>query len=167
MKIKKLAKDRAGRYDIEELPEKINEIIDVLNNSFITDEPDTIYGKTVTVDETLNGCTVFTDLTRDTLIPLDNEHTLNNKTAVEHETTSDGLDIRVSEVLDNMLAEIENPLTNKKCPHCGESYYTELYSTSTTVHYSPIYKNGVNINPDRNKCTTRCRCLNCHKEFEI
>lgn len=55
--------------------------------------------------------------------------------------------------------------TGRKCPHCGESYYTELYSDSTTVYYPPIYKNGVNINPDRNQTTTTCRCLNCGKEF--
>jgi len=56
---------------------------------------------------------------------------------------------------------------NAKCPHCGESYYTELYSDSTSVYYPPIYKNGVNINPDRNQITTHCRCLNCDKEFSI
>lgn len=56
---------------------------------------------------------------------------------------------------------------NAKCPHCGESYYTEMYSTSTAMYYPPIYKDGVNINPDRNMLTTHCECLNCHKEFDI
>lgn len=56
---------------------------------------------------------------------------------------------------------------NTKCPYCGESYYTELYSTSTAVYYPPVYKNGVNINPDMNTSTTTCKCLNCHKEFTI
>jgi hypothetical protein len=51
------------------------------------------------------------------------------------------------------------------CPHCGESYYQELYSTTTAVYYPPIYKDGVNINPDRNTKTTHCRCLNCDKDF--
>lgn len=168
MKIKKLKKDLAGRYDLAELPDKINEIIDVLNNSFITDDPDTIYGKTVSADEILNDGIVLTDITCDTLVPLDNEHTLNSKITTAHETTVDGLETFVSEVFDNMMAEIEkNPLTNIKCPHCGESYYTELYSTSTAVYYPPIYKNGVNINPDRNTSTTHCKCLNCHKAFDI
>ena len=54
-----------------------------------------------------------------------------------------------------------------KCPHCGESYYTEEYSMSTAVYYPPIWKDGVNINPDRNKSTTHCRCLKCNKEFDI
>lgn len=52
-----------------------------------------------------------------------------------------------------------------KCPHCGESYYMETGSMSTAVYYPPIYKNGVNINPDRNKTTTTCYCLNCKKNF--
>jgi hypothetical protein len=52
-----------------------------------------------------------------------------------------------------------------KCPYCGESYYTELYSVSTAMYYPPIYKDGVNINPDRNKTNTLCMCLNCNKEF--
>ena len=30
-----------------------------------------------------------------------------------------------------------------KCPHCGESYYSVLYSTSTCLHYTPVYKDGV------------------------
>ena len=28
---------------------------------------------------------------------------------------------------------------NIRCPHCGESYYEELYSTRTSVYYTPIY----------------------------
>ena len=51
------------------------------------------------------------------------------------------------------------------CPHCGESYYMENYSTTTAVYYPPIYKNGVNINPDRNTVTTHCTCMNCGKDF--
>lgn len=43
MKIEKLKKDQVGKYDLADLPDKINEIIDVLNKSFITDEPDTAF----------------------------------------------------------------------------------------------------------------------------
>lgn len=53
------------------------------------------------------------------------------------------------------------------CPHCGESYYIENYNTSTCVYYPPIYKDGVNINPDRNTTTTHCTCMNCGKEFSF
>lgn len=56
-------------------------------------------------------------------------------------------------------------LHSAKCPHCGASYYQELYVTTTAVYYPPIYKDGVNINPDRNTSTTFCLCLNCNKEF--
>ena len=52
-----------------------------------------------------------------------------------------------------------------KCPYCGESYYMERYTTRTAMYYPPIWKNGVNINPDRNKSTTVCTCMNCGKEF--
>ena len=54
---------------------------------------------------------------------------------------------------------------NVRCPHCGESYYKELYSTRTSVYYHPIYKDGININPDRNTTTTNYYCLNCGKDF--
>ena len=56
-------------------------------------------------------------------------------------------------------------LNAKKCPHCGESYYYEKYSTTTCLYCPPIYKDGVNINPDHNTTTTYCHCLNCGKEF--
>lgn len=52
-----------------------------------------------------------------------------------------------------------------KCPNCGESYYTERYTTSTAMYFPPVWKNGVNLNPDRNIHTTYCTCMNCHKEF--
>ena len=54
---------------------------------------------------------------------------------------------------------------NVRCPHCGESYYEELYSTRTSVYYPPIYKDSININPDRNTTTTNYYCLNCGKDF--
>lgn len=58
-------------------------------------------------------------------------------------------------------------LHSARCPHCGESYYMENYSTTTAMYYPPIYKDGVNINPDRNKTTTHCTCMNCGKEFSF
>ena len=52
-----------------------------------------------------------------------------------------------------------------KCPHCGESYYRENYTSTTDLYFPPIYKDGVNINPDRNAVTAHCTCMNCKKEF--
>lgn len=54
-----------------------------------------------------------------------------------------------------------NDLKNMRCPKCGKSYYAEGMSTSTCVYYQPIYKDGVNINPDRNIHTTEYYCLEC------
>ena len=54
-----------------------------------------------------------------------------------------------------------------KCPHCGESYYQEGVTTCTAMYFPPIYKNGVNINPDRNISTTHCKCLACGKFFTV
>lgn len=51
------------------------------------------------------------------------------------------------------------------CPHCGESYYMVKNMSCTAVYYPPIYKDGVNINPDRNKTTVYCKCMNCGKDF--
>ena len=77
----------------------------------------------------------------------------------------------VKTVLDNTtttLGVVSTSLkSNIKCPHCGESYYTEMYGYSTAAYYPPIWKDGVNINPGRNKTTTHCKCLNCGKEFDI
>ena len=56
---------------------------------------------------------------------------------------------------------------NHLCPHCGESYYMENYSTRTALYYPPIYKDGVNINPDRNTTTVYCTCMNCGKDFSF
>lgn len=53
------------------------------------------------------------------------------------------------------------------CPKCGESYYQECYSTCTAMYFPPIYKNGININPDRNITTTVCKCLNCQEVFSF
>lgn len=54
-----------------------------------------------------------------------------------------------------------------KCPKCGESYYMDKYTTRTAMYFTPIYKDGVNINPDRNisTTTTTCVCLKCQYVF--
>ncbi len=58
-----------------------------------------------------------------------------------------------------------NTFKGQCCPHCGESYYMENNSMSTCVYYPPIFKNGINVNPDRNKTTVNCTCMACGKEF--
>ena len=65
------------------------------------------------------------------------------------------------------VCKVEVPKTDGlvRCPHCGESYYMEKHSERTAVYYPPIYKDGVNINPDRNTTTTHCTCMNCGRNF--
>ena len=46
-----------------------------------------------------------------------------------------------------------------KCPQCDNSYYVEKYNTTTAVYYPPIYKDGVNVNPDGNITTHYCQVL--------
>lgn len=55
--------------------------------------------------------------------------------------------------------------TNIKCPKCGESYFREDYSVCTAMYFPPIWKNGININPDGNTTTTNCTCMICGKHF--
>lgn len=52
-----------------------------------------------------------------------------------------------------------------ECPKCGESYYIDRYSTRTAMYYPPVWKDGVNVNPDGNITTHVCECLNCGNSF--
>lgn len=55
---------------------------------------------------------------------------------------------------------------NIKCPHCGKSHYMELGGFRTAGYYPAVYKDGVNVNPDRNISTTTCQCLECYEYFQ-
>lgn len=113
--------------------DKINEIIDFLNGTYLMDVAD---GNLTRCNGDIESPIVVTGLSTDDCC------------------------------IDNMVHGV--PIRgNVKCPHCGESYYTEMFSTSTAVYYPPVYKDGVNINPDMNTSTIHCKCLNCHKEFDI
>ena len=52
-----------------------------------------------------------------------------------------------------------------ECPHCNNSYYMERYVTRTLMYLPPIYRDGVNINPDKNISTHVCTCLKCGNIF--
>ena len=126
----------AGRYDLCEVPEKINEIIKLLNDSFITNDSDTVYGS-VTNSLSRMSC--------DRLTPSSNETTC--ELAVDH--------------LMNMVEGAEGIYDNIKCPKCGAKYFEVGPSYCTTVNYPTIIKEGVNINPDRNRSTTSYTCCEC------
>lgn len=130
-----IEKINKSNFTGNDLIDKLNEIIDFLNDTYLMRVKDGQYG-TLTI-------------AGDNIISLDDV-----KTVLDNTTTT--------------LSTVSTPIkSNIKCPHCGESYYAERYSESTCVYYPPIWKDGVNINPDRNKITTHCKCLNCGKEFDI
>ena len=54
-----------------------------------------------------------------------------------------------------------------KCPNCGASHYSEGPSMRTAVYYPPVWKDGVNTNPDRNTTTTKAHCYECNYDFII
>lgn len=54
-----------------------------------------------------------------------------------------------------------------KCPHCGESDYIVMYSTSTAVYYPTHIVNGIVVETGQNKITYECRCMRCGKMFSF
>ena len=140
MKIKKLEKHN-GKYELAELPDKINEIIELLNNSFITQDPDTIYGQ-VTNSLAKISC--------DRLIPLSNETTC---------------ELSVDPLM-NMVEGAGSIYNNIKCPKCGAKYFEVGSSYCTLVNYPTIIKDGVNINSDHNKSVTSYTCCECGHKWE-
>ena len=56
---------------------------------------------------------------------------------------------------------------NITCPNCGASHYIEHFSHCTAVYYPPVYKDGVNTNPDGNVTTTYCTCYECNHNFKV
>ena len=54
-----------------------------------------------------------------------------------------------------------------RCPHCGASYYSTGPCMRTAVYYPPIWKDGINTNPDMNVTTTEAHCYECHYDFII
>lgn len=58
------------------------------------------------------------------------------------------------------------------CPYCGAKHFAEMYSTSTLacVCTLKIWKDGKLVEdkkPNPNTVTTRFRCCECGKEFEV
>ena len=51
------------------------------------------------------------------------------------------------------------------CPNCHKSHYTERYSTSTLLGWSPEYINGLLVDNNPNTTTTYCTCCECHHNF--
>lgn len=141
MKIKKLNHDFKETSQTTRIIDKINEIIELLNNSFLTQEHDEAI-----VDVTDSLATISCDR----LTPLPNETTC--KLTVDH--------------LINMVEVAGSIYDNIKCPKCGAKYFKVSHSVSTCVHYATIIKDGVNINPDRNTDVTTYICCECGHSWE-
>lgn len=137
MKIKKLD-TTATLFDIID---KINEVINLLNNSFITNDPDTVYSE---VTDSL------TTITCDRLTPLPNETTC--ELSVDH--------------LLNMVEGAGSIYDNIKCPKCGAKHFEVGPCYCTAVNYPTIIKDGVNINPDHNRSITTYTCCECGHKWE-
>jgi rRNA maturation protein Nop10 len=58
-------------------------------------------------------------------------------------------------------------MNNEKCPKCGKSHYTTGATFSTLMYFPPEWKDGVNINPDRNTHTTEAHCCECGENWTI
>ena len=49
-----------------------------------------------------------------------------------------------------------------KCPQCWKSHFSGgSVWECTCAYYEPIWKDWVNINPDKNTRTTTLKCLEC------
>lgn len=125
---------------------KINEIIDFLNDTYLMKVKD---GQYITADNDRDYTRIVGSCT--------DSHFVTGLTLVD-DIVHDSID---------SISSVTTVTSDIKCPHCGESYYTIEESSSTCVYYPPIIKDGVNINPDRNTTTQYCRCLNCQERFTI
>ena len=140
MKIKPLEKHN-GKYELAEVPEKINEIIKLLNNSFLTQEPNQDI-LDVTASLATISCDRLTPLTNETTCELDVDHLMN--------MVEGGIGI----------------YDDIKCPKCGVKYFEVGSSYCTAVNYPVIIKDGININPDHNKSVTTYTCCECGHRWE-
>ena len=139
MKIKRL---NPNQDSITDLRNKINELVDLVNASHITIESNTVDLNTI---ECLLSTTE--SITCDTLTPKSNEFVTLAKV---HNVA-----------YDNNIAEPKGLYDDIKCPNCGERYFEVGPSECTMLYCPPIYKDGKNINPDTNTCTTWFTCVNC------
>lgn len=127
--------------------DKINEIIDFLNDTYLMKVKD---GQSIILDDNIDYTRIVGSCT-DTSIFVTGLSTGDDTTHYDIDSINNCTTIT----------------STVKCPHCGESYYTIEGGESTCVNYPPIMKDGININPDRNIHTTHCRCLNCQTKFDI
>ena len=66
----------------------------------------------------------------------------------------------------NMVEGAGGIYNNIKCPKCGAKYFEVGSSYCTAVYYPTIIKDGVDINPNRNKSVTTYTCCECGHRWE-
>lgn len=137
MKIKKLNDDLQGVSD-KVIVDKINEIIDVLNSSFITLDNDAVDVNSLA---TLITCDRLTPRTNECVIDLQSHY-------------------------DNCVWEPSGLYDEIMCPKCHKKHFTVGSTYTTLVNHTPIYKDGVNINPGHNQSTTTYICCECGHTWE-
>lgn len=54
-----------------------------------------------------------------------------------------------------------------RCPKCKKNYFRDDAGTVTMMYFPPTFKDGKNINPDRNTHSFRRNCLSCGCSFDI
>ena len=70
---------------------------------------------------------------------------------------------------DNMSISLTDSLyADVKCPHCGASHLEELATYQTLAYVPRVFKDGKMVDtPNPNVSTTKFKCLECGREFEI
>ena len=70
---------------------------------------------------------------------------------------------------DNMsISPVNSLYADIKCPHCGASHFEELSTYQTLAYVPRVFKDGKVVDtPNPNVTTTKFRCLECDREFEI
>ena len=54
-----------------------------------------------------------------------------------------------------------------RCPECKKNHFRDSVATTTLLFYQKIFKDGVNINPDKNAISFVRDCLECGTSFAI
>ena len=87
---------------------------------------------------------------------------------MEERTCRAGMSLEETPIMPSCLPEESVGLySDIKCPHCGAQHFIELGSQCTLVYFPPVYKDGKVVDTGHNQYTTKCRCLECGKNFLI
>jgi len=135
--------------NLEEEIEITEEQFNLVKNFFTKKEPEV----QISIDDTVDHSKPMSTID-DTVDP-------NKPISIANDTV-----LKVEQPFDN-CCKGKGLFDGYKCPHCGESYYREDYTTSTLIYSPIIIKDGKVVSNDLNTYSTHCHCLNCGKDFDI